>query len=40
MWKSREKLAFVLSGGDCDMTSPLTEDDMLTSGTESLCSSW
>ena len=24
-----EKLAFVLSGGDCDMTSPLTEDDML-----------
>ena len=24
-----EKLAFVLSGGDCDMTSPLTEDAML-----------
>ena len=24
-----EKLAFVLSGGDSDMTSPLTEDDML-----------
>jgi 3-hydroxyacyl-CoA dehydrogenase len=24
-----EKLAFVLSGGDCDMTSPLTEEDML-----------
>ena len=24
-----EKLAFVLSGGDCDMTFPLTEDDML-----------
>ncbi len=25
-----EKLAFVLSGGNSDMTSPLTEDDMLT----------
>jgi 3-hydroxyacyl-CoA dehydrogenase len=25
-----EKLAFILSGGECDMTSPLTEDDMLT----------
>jgi len=24
-----EKLAFVLSGGDCDITSPLTEEDML-----------
>ena len=24
-----EKLAFVLSGGDCDMTLPLTEDDIL-----------
>ncbi len=33
-----EKLAFVLSGGDCDMTSPLTEDDMLALETGSLCS--
>jgi len=24
-----EKLAFVLSGGDCDMTTPLAEDDIL-----------
>ena len=29
MSKSGGKLAYVLSGGDADITSPLTEDDIL-----------